>query len=405
MSMLPPPTPHSDPELLLERIKPIGSDLAHAFHGVLASLPGSDRTPTSLSRQLGLSRVIIGKLLNGIDRSNEFEVLERVPGPESLRSLVHAASELGSPAHVIEEAHQVIDRFARLIREDFGTRGALNAAISPHLPELHVRFEHTSRYQVYKGMRQILGVEADTWLTAMFFVPSKIDDQALSVTTIHGPLGMRRLRQDVNVYFTFGQPQKPAPHAPGVSAPPIDLSEYYTREPAQLESDVAGGQLVHRLSHDNLGRHSAVDMVAVSHDPKGSRRYASSERPRGGIVVFPDVPVKTLVCDAIVHHEVFPHAIPELILYNPGSRGPANPADRKRDIDRVEVPDQIQALGSGLEVFTLPEIPNYAKMVDRVCAHIGHEPSEFRVFRLHMAYPVHGFQIVMAFDAPQPQAR
>jgi hypothetical protein len=301
----------------------------------------------------------------------------------------------------LDQANRAIDSFAGLIRHDFGTRGAFNAAITAQHPELKRRFELASRYQVCMGMRQILGVEANTWLTSMPFVPSPDDDERLAVTTIHGALGMRRLRPDVSVYFAFGAPPQAARETSAISRSPIDLREFCTHAPARLETHLAGGQLVHRLVHERLGRRATVDMLAVGHHPHGCQRYASPERPRGGVVVFPDVPVKTLICDALLHDDAFPGARPELIVYNPGGRGPANPADRRRDIDRVQVSEDIVALGQAADRFRVPEVPRYAEMIARVCSRMGYSPERFRVFRLRMAYPVQGFQIVMAFDAPR----
>jgi hypothetical protein len=354
----------------------------------------------SLARQLGLSRVTVGRLLIAIAKSNPYEALEQVPGPESLRAIARAAAGLGVDARLVSEAIAAADGFAALIRQEFGTRGAFNAAISTQRPELMRRFEHASRYQVHMGMRQILGVAADTWLTCMLFAPSSDDPDWLSVTAIHGALAMRRLRPDVNVYFTAGPPPQLASRPSDLARIAIDLRQFCTHEPARLETHEAGGQLVYRLAHDRLGRRATVDMLGVDHNPRGSPRYATPQRPRGGLVVFPDVPVKTLICDALLHDDVFPGATPELIVYNPGARGPANPADRRRDIDRIEVPESIHALGKLSERFAVLEVPRYEGMLARVCAEIGQDLASFRTFRLRMAYPVHGFQIVMAFDAP-----
>ncbi len=388
------------PESLGERVRPVGVELIGAMGVLLGAIPGSPHRPTDLSRRLGLSRVILSRVLGAIDCGDPIEALERFPGPDSLRSLVVAAGEGGgAPSSVLVRADAAIDRFAELIREDFGTRGALTAAISAQRPELQQRLVLSGRYQVYQGMRQILGVEADTWLTSMMFVPSADDDEMLEVTSIHGALGMRRLRPDVGVHFTFGAPG----HAedPGnLSSGPVDLREFYEHDPAGIESFVSGGQLVHRLADDRLGRHATVDMLAVSHNARGSRRYATAERPKGGVVVFPDVPVKTMICDALVHEDVFPGAEPELMVFNPGPRGPANPVDPAREIDRVEVPECVESLGLSADRFMLAEAPRYREIVERVCAHFGRDVGRLCVHRLRMSYPVHGFQFVMAFEAP-----
>ena len=69
------------------------------------------------------------------------------------------------------------------------------------------------------------------------------------------------------------------------------------------------------------------------------------------------------------------------------------------------VPETIEALGKHEDRYAVTEIPHYAEMIRRACRMIDHDPEEFRVFRLRMAYPVPGFQFVMAFDAPAKPER
>ncbi len=387
-----------------DRAVPLGSALASAFRALLEAIPGGPQSPTSLGRQLGLSRVTISKLVNAIASPDPYHVLQRVPGPESLRVLTHAAAQLPIAPELIAEAQRVTEAFAKYIRQEFGTRGALNAAISPNRPETQLRFEQSSRYQVYKGLREILGVDADTWLNCMLFMPSEQDPDFVKVTSIHGAIAMRRLRPDVQVYFTTGSPA-PVPGIAPVFAPgSIALEDLYTHTPARLESSVAGGLMVHRLADDRLGRSAVADMLTVTQNQRGSRRYASPERPRGGAVLFPDIPVKTVVFDVMIHDDIFPGAEPELIVFNTGVRGPANPNDPSRVIDRIAVPEKIETLGKAGSRFDVEDVPNYAAIVHRVAAALQVDLGTMRLFRLRMAYPVHGFQFVMAFDAPTKTA-
>lgn len=390
----------TEPDRLDARVRPVGDALLHTLSKLLDAFPGSPLSPTALARRLGLSRVILSRIVNAVDRADPFDALQQLPGPESLRRLAHAAREQEVADRLIHDAERAIDEFATLIREEFGTRSALSAAISPQRPELHRRFEHASRYQVHKGMAEVLGVEAETWLTSMIFAPSATDPDAVDVTTVHGALGVRRLRRDVSVYFTFGPPDQALGTSSGVSQSPIALQEFYANEPAPLESSMASGQLVHRLAHDRLGRAATVDMLAAGRNSAGSRRYASTDRRYSGVIVFPDIPVRTLIADALVHDSVFPDAEPRVFVYNPGAKGPANPNDPRRDIDRLVVPETAEHLAKSQSRFEVPEIPNYGPMMQRVFTDTGHDPSEFRLFRLRMHYPVHGFQIVLAFPTP-----
>jgi len=385
-------------------IEAVGASLRRSFDELLNVVPGVERRPSALAERLGVHRVIVSKLVNALRREDPLEVLQQMPGPESLRAVCEGALALGGvPSSTAARARACADRFEALIRERFGTRGALDAAISDENDALRRRYEESARSDAFNGMRHVLGVEGETWLTTMIFAPGAGDD-ALAVTTLHGVLGMRRLRPDSPVRFTFGPPYR----APGVEPDPlaqsVELADLYTNEPAPIETELNNGQLVHRLATGGVGKDALVDMLAVSHDPRGSRRYAAPDRALGGVALFHDVPVRVLHCDAIVHESVFPGPGPRLLAYNPGSRGPANPNDPSRDIDRHEVSERVESRRLDLDRITARGIPNYGAMLGRVFAEIGADPGAYRAHRVRIPYPVTGFQYVLAFEAPERPA-
>ncbi len=383
-----------------EALAPLGEALRETLAALLEAIPDVEQRPTPLAQALGVNRVIVSKLLNAMKRSDPLEVLQQVPGPDSLRAITGAASQIpGVRVAAVSRANDCIDRFAELIREHFRTRGALNAAISDDSEAVRKRYEESARYDIYNGMRHLMGVEGETWLTAMIFAPGA-DDEALSITTLHGVLGMRRLRPDTPVRFTFGAPYRAPGAEPDPQTSPIALQEYYTNDPAPLESVAHDGMLVHQLATNRIGRNATLDMLAVSHAPHGSSRYAAPQRRFGGTAIFHDVPVRVLHIDALVHSSVFPGVHPHLFVYNPGARGPANPNDPARDIDRVESDGAIEMIAPDSPDFDAPGIPHYREMVARVFDDLSEPPGDYRAFRARIAYPVQGFQYVVAFEAP-----
>jgi len=386
-----------------DEIATLGEELRASYDRLLDSAPGVERRPSALAEALGVHRVMVSKLLNALKREDPLEVVQQLPGPESLRAVSEGVGGLdGAPASAAARAGACVDRFEALIRERFGTRGALDAAISGVSEGLRRRYEEGARADAFNGMRHVLGVEGETWLTSMIFAPGD-DDEHLAVTTVHGVLGMRRLRPDSPVRFTFGAPYR-ARGAEGEAADPLastlDLSDLYTNEPARMESELHGGQLMHRLASGPVGKDRLMDMLAVSHNPRGSRRHASEGRRLGGVALFHDAPVRVLHCDALLHESAFAGSAPRLIAYNPGSRGPANPNDPSREIDKVPVSEEIEAMPVDLGRFEARGVPNYSAMLGRVFDEIGEDPGTYRAHRVRIPYPVLGFQYVMAFEAP-----
>lgn len=393
------------PSRSADEVREVGRVLRAAMRELIEVIPEGPHSPSRVARQLGMNRVIASKLLNALAREDINETIQQIPGPESLRGMTKAAAELGVPSAATEQANRAIDSFARLIRDDFGTRGALHAAISPQGAQVRQKVELASRYQIFQGIRELLGVEADVCLTSMIFAPSPDDPEAVSNTSIHGVIGMRRLRPDINLHLNFGPPRRAADDKRQLLRAPVDLSDLYTHDPAPTETRNSGGQLVHRLLQENVGKHASMDMLLVAQDTRGSRRYASPERPKGGGVTFADPPSRMMIFDVLLHDDVFPGAAPELFVYNPGAQGPANPVDPSRDVDRVAVPESVEVLEKQSGRFEVPEIPRYGEMIERVCGAYSLHPGSLRLFRLRMAYPVHCFQFVMAFAAPQRPAK
>ena len=250
----------------------VGERLSRSLREVIGAIPGVEHKPTALANRLGMSRVILSRLLGAVTREDSFEVLQRVPGPESLRRLTTAARGCGVEESKVRLAEGAIDEFAALIREEFGTRGSLHAAVSTRRPELEKRFGVASRYQVYKGMRAILGVEAETWLNCMIFTPTPGDEELVTVTSIDGPLGLRRLRPDIQVHITCGSPSG---GDLAVTTGPVTLEEFYTHRAADVETLKEGPRLVHRLVDGRLGRRAVVDMLGLGFNPSASRRYSA----------------------------------------------------------------------------------------------------------------------------------
>jgi len=355
--------------------------------------------PTALARRLDVSRVMLSRLLSAMNKENPIEGLTTIPGPETLRTIVRASSEAGVESDSIPAALHAIDEFARLIRDQFGTRAALNAALSVENDATRDRFEQSSRYHIFKGMSQVLGVQSQTWLTCMMLTPSTGNDHSIDITAIHGTSGLRRLRPDTPVHFIYGMPPK-FKSGQSPERMKMDLTPYLTHTIAPLDTSEENGQIINTFAPKLAGKDALYDMLAAVHIPGGSDRFAAPGRTRRGTSVFPDVPVVTLVSDVILHGDIFEGIEPELFVYKTMGGGEANIDDPKRDTDRVETNEQIMDLGKGISNIEISGIPKYKEMVNYLCEQNGYAPEAFRVHRLQVQYPVYGFQYLIAYKVP-----
>ncbi len=379
----------------------VGEDLRASFGALLDSIPNCSMRPTQLARKLDVSRVMISRVMSSIGKENSADILTSIPGPETLRAIVRSAQGLGVDQLLTNNGRVAIDAFDSLIRDQFGTRVALNAALSTLHSDSLDKFEQSGRYQVFKGMSQILGVESKIWLTCMMLTPSKEQKNAIDITTIHGTSGLRRLRPDMPVLLSYGVPPKHRFDNQSPSQLGLDLSQFFSHTPAPLTAVEENGQVINTFAPVIEGKDSLYDLISSVSIPGGIHRYAAPGRSKRGTSVIPDVPVATLVSDVVLYKDIFENTDPQLFVYKTMGKGGADIEDPLRDIDRVVTSDQIKSLGVGLSELRISEVPKYQEMVRYLSEHNGYEPDDFRTYRLQVQYPVIGFQYVMAFDVPE----
>jgi hypothetical protein len=397
------PAPATTRPAALAEASAVGAELAVSLRNVLSAIPDAPRGPTALAAHLTVSRVLLSKTLGAITGDDALDTLQRLPGPESLRGIVEAAASAGAPRVHAAAAIRAIDRFAHLIRESFGTRGTLNAAICADAPAMQRRLENDSRQRVFKGMRELRGVEAETWLSASIMVPDRQDPTKLTVMMLQGFLALRRLRLDVPVAFSFetmGVVGAVRDSAVDVPASAIGLEDLYTNRPAPLELAEMGGQKIYRLAQGRIGKHEVSDMLALIHMPKWRPRWSVPERPLTGPFAQPPAPVKALHFDVLLADGIIDGSAPELFAYAPSYRGGANINDRTRDIDRVAVPERVEVVPRGPGRFDIEGVPNYRLMLQRMAESLGQDIDAMRLHRVRIAYPPFGYQFVSTFRLP-----
>lgn len=379
----------------------IGQVLGVSIQTVLEGIEGCSMSPTDLARRLDISRVMISRLLTAIRKSDPIETLTRIPGPESLRTIVRAASAHGVPPADIEHAANNIEAFDDLIREQFGTRSALNAALSSTNPDAKSQFEQSSRYQVYKGMSQIVGAQSKLWLTCMMLTPSSDTPDGIDISTIHGTSGLRRLRPDTPIRFVYGKPPEYEDKRQSPVRRGTDLSSFLVHDAAPLRVDEENGQIINTFAPEVAGKDDLYDMLAEVYIPNGSNRYAAPGRNYRGTTVIPDVPVVTLISDVILCDDIFEGIEPQLFLYNTMPRGGADIEDPNREVDRIRTNEQLHDMGTGTEHLAIGEFPKYRDMVAYLCEKNRRSPDDIRTYRLAIQYPIYGFQHTIAFPVQQ----
>jgi hypothetical protein len=395
----------ASPAAIQDRLRSVGQDLGRTLSAVLAGLPGAPLRPNQLAQLVGVNRAVASRVLSATGKRDPMETLHLVPGPEPLRRLVRTAVRRGVPSSIAADAEQAIRQFDLLIRNDAGTRAALDAMISSSLPGARERFELASKYSVYKGLSQLKGVQGEHWVGTAVVAPSADDELKHDLTWLNGAIGMQRLRPGVSVRFSYRHRRGDelvaldGDGSPALGVVPLD--EFCVNPPARLEAQATEGTIQYTLPDDLLGPHQVVDMFVVDHHPAAMRRYASdAPRHRNSLFVEPAIPVGMLVFDVILHEDAYPGSEPRLIIYDTGYDGIANVNDPDRDLDRVDVQDSVQFIGHDMSRFSAIEFPRYGDALLHLADRFGWDPQRFRGYRTRIRYPVFGWQVCLSFEPP-----
>jgi hypothetical protein len=398
---------------LREHIGAIGRNLGQSFRGVLQALPSQPSRPSEIARELKLNRDISSRLAHGLNATDPLATAHAMPGPEPLRRVLRAAKRHGVPSEIIEAGEIAVRHFESLIRDELGDRDSLDALLSSMLPDVRPKFELASRQMAFKGISLLRGAQADAWLHAAFLHPATAHDDKLDVAFIYGTLGLRRLRPDMMVKFSFrefGVPHSTWQTIDGQSATDAsgsDLDAFCERIPATITRDVLDQGVVYALEGNPLGPKNAVDKLLGEVRPAAFNRFAAAgERTRKSMFVAPSVPVRSLIFDLLLHESITLTREPELVFYDTAVEGMASVNDATRDVDRLELDERIEYLGMETRLLQIAELPRYIPMLEHLCTRRNWNLPEFRAFRCRMPYPMHGLQACMAFDvpaSPQPE--
>ncbi len=377
---------------------------------VITVIPIRVRRPAEFQRALKLDRSLTSRLLRALEKDDPLAALYRMPGPHGLRLILKAARKaVGDNPEVLLRAEEALTDLERLVAAEVGDWKALHAALCGWVPEAREQFEMANRQAAFRAMSNLRGVSADAMVSVTLIHPGSANPDWLDRAGITGLCRLRRLRPGTPMGFLHGSSIAPPSGTQRLSldANPIDpthgaplLRKFSSSPLPEFEVCVQGDIVHYILMGDSVGVGSLADLyfADVMRGRYPGNRSISPRPATPGAVI--DVPVKTLIVDVLVHEEVWPGAEPELHLYDTAVRGIANPVDASREMDRIDVLETIQNLGTQSSRFRTTEVACYSDMVRFVCHKLGWDSESFRGYRCRVEYPVYGTQVSMIFRPP-----
>lgn len=402
------PTDIAEP--LEKRLGAATERVRSALDDVIAVIPIRVRRPAEFQRVLKLDRSLTSRLLRALEMDDPLAALYRMPGPQGLRLILQAARKSASSnQEPIVRAEQALTDLEYIVATEVGDWKALHAALCGWIPEAREQFEIANRQAAFRAMSNIKGVTADAMVSVTLIHPGGASEDWVTRAGITGLCRLKRLRPGTPMGFLHGSSIAPPPGTERLSLDghPIDpthgaplLQEFSTSPMPTFEVRVDGDIVHYLLQGDGVGVGSLVDLyfADVMRGRYPAHRSISPRPATPGAVI--DVPVKTLIVDVLVHRDVWPGVEPELHMYDTAIRGIANPVDASRAMDRVDVQETIQFLGTQSSRFRATEVACYGDMVRSVCGKLGWDSESFRGFRCRVEYPVYGTQVSMIFRPP-----
>lgn len=402
-------TGHPSP-LINVRINSVSRALHASLQALLRTESGQPISSQQIASTYGLNRVFCHRLATALRRVDPLATIHQIPGPEPLRRLVKVARSLRVPARLIRDAESAIDQFEELIRNVAGDRSGLDAIVSNWLPKVRSRIESEAKQAVYRGMRQIKGIAAETVLFTLIMHPSASPGR-LDMVMIRGYYGLRCVRPGAQ--FTLGiksGASEPRAFPRALDGTPIEqlprgsiLEPFCSDSPIGIDVQKHGLSVIYSLNWGQaVGMESARDVVLAELRQHGFRRWCAADdpRPRTGNTNDIHVPSRLYINDLILHKDAYPDWPMAVRILETGEGGHADANDPTRDSDVLDVLDDIQPLGTDVQRYRVETVPRYVELLEHVLSQVGWNPHEFRGYRTRIEYPVFGSQIQHRFDLP-----
>ncbi len=397
-------------------VKPLEQRLSHAaertrdtLEAVIDQVPVAVKKPAEFQRVLKLDRSLSSRLLRAVQLNDPLASLHRMPGPHGIRLLLNAARKKQVDEKLIARAARALEELENLVTTEIGDWQDLSTAITGWLPDAREPFDMGNRQIAFKAMSNIKGITAGAEIAVTFIHPSRDGGDWVDRAGITGLCGLRRLRPGTPMVVMHGHSIAPPPGAQRTSllGEPIDpahgpalIREFTSRPSPKFDVQVEGDYFFYVLRGDGVGLHSKVDMFFgdVTRKRYPACREVSAQPATPGAVV--DIPVRALIVDVLVHEDVWPGVEPDLRMYDTSGRGVANPMDPFREMDRIDVQESVQGMGTNVSRFRTKEFAQYVDMVRFVCKKLGWDTDRFRGYRCRLTYPVYGTEVSMVFAPP-----
>jgi len=380
----------------------VARELEAAFRELLDALPNKPERPMDVARSVNADKSVAHRLVTALSGKSPSELLITIPGPGPLAEIVRAARAQGVATPVCQAAQDAAIRFGNMVRSLAGDRLTFDAMMSEWVDDAREQIDTAARQMIFRGMKQLKGVCAETQFTAFMFHPCPGSDERLDMLNIDGMMEFQRVRARGEMCM-IGHSGL-AGSAAGAEASRTLLHEFCSKPAPTFRVGGTSDRATFRLEwNGGLGRGHAHDVVVREiYRNAVTRHRAAPARAFGSVAAESIVPARMAIIDVLFYQDVFPTCIPMFQVLATGLRGYADPNDPPSTHDSYCIDTELQAYGVG-NVYQMqtPEVPKYRQILESQCNYMGWDMTKFRAFRVRIEYPIVGSQ--MQFVIPLPE--
>ena len=382
----------NSPDALLREL---GTQLRDTWQRVFAEDAAGIQRPTRLARQWGLEQTLCTRLFQALKAEDPLVVLQRLPATTGLSGILEVAREKGVREELLSETETAVSRLQNVIEQLGGSKSTLDTLASRNSAHSRERLERGAKQQVYRGAANLYGLHARTSVVQVWVFPNREDPNWCDELVVHGFHGLLRLRPEqpalLGVRQTLHEDREGVIQA--LHREEFDDTGYATALPEfcsdpfpEIDLRFEEGKLLYLLREQVSGLPRKVDVFFASVERKGEPKFSTPEHKRARWAFVPHTPSQHVVFDVFLHSELWRGLEPEHLVLRSGD--PRSEDLSAHSLDRLDVVENLQSLGSSDAAIASEEYPRMEELVTRVRGRMGWGAGDFRLYRMSIRYPV-----------------
>lgn len=398
-----------------EEARTVILDLKRALGDLMEALPVDPAAgPTEIARTIKIDTKLAWKISHLLEQSDPFEAGRYLPGMAAIRRFLDVVSNHRPPGEIVQAVRDACKGFEEMVRRRAGSRRSLDLMLAGLAQREQPRVEMEQRKAAYLANSFLWGVQAQAQLKTVIIAPSA-DPLMLDGVAINGFIGLRRIRKHVpwritpsysvddqgNVRTDFRkEPLEPddASDAPGIR-PPL-LTRFCSRPlPKLLPIEGTESVVDFALSEAPLGQGNS-DVCLIGELLRGAEpRYRQPGYEYNAIYIRLRTPCEVAVLDVFVQRDLFGDVQYRPRLFSDLFTGEL--LTRHLECDELTLVEEVDHLGTGIEMVRLPVMPRYREMLGFAFDRAGWRSEEFDAYRISLEYPTTPTDLVVRTRLPR----